>query len=1119
MEHVAIVMAQQCMSPDANVSTIRLVERYRQLSGSLRRHGTLRSIVQSTGYGVRFILAPVLVLCSTTAVNAQFEPVDAAIQALSPHSIPGFDSSLFSFTQWRNIGPLRGGRALAVSGSSSRPNEYYFGTTGGGVWKTTNGGTDWYPVSDGSFKSASVGSIGVCEANPDILYVGMGEGQFRHPINPGDGAYTSRDGGRTWRFVGLESSTGQQTIARMRVHPQHCDLVYAAVLGDPYGPNLERGIFRSQNGGGSWERILHRNDRAGASDLIFDPNDPNTIYATIWDVVRRPWGGHTGDSSGIFKSTDGGNTWTELTHNPGLPREKIGKVGITVSPADGNRVYAVVESDNGGVFRSDDGGATWTQASGHMALIVRAEYYTRIYADPHNADRLYVLNVAMYRSDDAGRTYTRMRVPHGDNHDLWIDPADPNRMIQSNDGGANVSVDGGRTWTAQTYPTAQLYHVIATADFPYHVCGSQQDNTSICVPSDGDGSYYYQVGGGESGYIAVDTRDQNVFYAGSNKGFMSRYDRRSGQARSIQVWPNSPMGLAASTSRERFQWTFPIVTSPVEPDVLYASSQHLWRTRSAGQHWERVSPDLTRAEPHTTGPAQTIVRNQNGMDVYATIFTVAPSKHDPNTIWVGSDDGLIHVTRDGGRNWTNITPGDLPPHSKISLLEASAHRPGSAYAAVIRYQMQDIAPYAFRTDDYGRTWNKIVAGLPPGDFVRAIREDPVRPGLLYAATEHGVYASVDDGTQWVSLSLNLPDVPVTDIWVHENDLLISTFGRSFYVLSDVSPLREMTSDILADNEHLFRPADAVRSKARASSGDGRTLYRRNAIPGVNSVAIHYYLRQPAHSVTVEVLDANGRVIQSHTGTPGARPRVEIRDDADEPMTGPSWGWPAPVPPPTTEAGVHRFSWDMRYPQAATFPGIIVRAGFGGPQAPPGDYRVRLTVDGRQQEQSFRIVMDPRLTDVTVADLEAQFDLARSIHARLDAATESIRLIRTMYTQMEELSERASDAKIRAAVAKLRSELAAVEAEIYVVEATNPKTINHWGVRLINKLAILLHGDVESADARPTDASRQVFQELSEQLDLRLRQLDRLLETELPALNNLLSGAGLPPIQRASPSNE
>jgi photosystem II stability/assembly factor-like uncharacterized protein len=806
-----------------------------------------------------FAFAAAAVLFALTLAPADFTrvfaqaPAPAAAQAPAATAV---DPRLYSGMRWRSIGPDRGGRSIAAAGSVARPHEYYFGAVGGGVWKTSDHGLTWAPVGDADFRTTSVGAIAIAPSNPDVVYVGMGESCFRGNIIQGDGMYKTADGGKTWTHIGLEDT---EVVSKIRVHPTNPDLVYAAVLGHSYDPHPARGVYRSRDGGKSWEKVLYRDDRSGAIDLSMDPKNPDVLYAATWQVYRTPWSMESGGpGSALYKSTDGGTTWTDITRNAGLPGGLWGKVGVSVSGADSNRVYAIIENENGGVFVSDDAGATWQKTNDDRNLRQRAFYYTHIYADPVDKDTVYVLNVQFFKSTDGGKTFpTTIRVPHADNHDLWIAPNDNQRMINANDGGGNVSINGGQTWSGQAFPTGQFYNVFTTKHVPYHVCGAQQDNSTACVgsqtnPGAGEGSLppiFYAVGGGESGYIAPDPNDLTVFYAGSYGGYLSRLDRELGQQRAIHIYPNNPMGWSSIDIKERFQWTFPIVFSHADPKTLYASSQHLFRTTNGGQSWEKISPNLARSDPKTMQPSGgPITRDQTGVETYAVIFTVAPSYQDVNTIWTGSDDGWVHLTRDGGRNWERVTPPDLPEFARISLIEASPHQNGVAYLAANRYQQGDRAPYFYKTTDYGKTWTKIVTGIPHGHFARVIREDKKRRGLLYAGTEHGVYISFDDGASWQSLRLNLPITPIHGIVSEERDLVIGTHGRGFYVLDDINVLRQAASEITRSALHVFQPNDPMRG--------------RN-----NNLAIDYYLGRAADEVTIDILDASGAVLRSFTGTP------------------------------------------------------------------------------------------------------------------------------------------------------------------------------------------------------------------------------------------------------------
>jgi photosystem II stability/assembly factor-like uncharacterized protein len=1005
------------------------------------------------------------------------------------------DTSFFEGLSYRSVGPVRGGRSIAVSGSDSRPLEYYFGATGGGLWKTTDAGTTWRPVTDGQINSSSVGAIGQCAANPDVVYIGMGEVQLRGNIMQGDGVYKSTDAGQTWTHSGLPES---QAIGRIRVHPTNCDLVYAAVLGHPYGPHPERGVYRSADGGTTWQKVLYRDDTTGAVDLIIDPNDPNTLYAGLWQVYRTSWGMYSGgEGSGLFKSTDGGITWTELNDRPGLPESIWGKVGVSVSGADSNRVYAIIEADSGGVFRSDDAGATWTRVNEDRRLRQRAFYYTRIYADPVERDVVYVLNVSFHKSTDGGETFPiTIRPPHGDNHDLWIASNDNQRMVQGNDGGGNVSWNGGQTWTEQDYPTAQLYHITTTHHVPYWVCGAQQDNSTACVPSNGwrQMADLVAVGGGESGYIANDPENPNIFYAGSYGGLMTRFDYATGESERINVWPENPMGHSSEDIRERFQWTYPIVFSRTGPKRLYTGSQHLWMTTTEGMSWERISPDLTRADPETLGPSGgPITRDQTGVETYGTIFTIAPSPHDANTIWTGSDDGYVQLTRDHGRTWKNVTPPDMPGFARISLIEVSPHRPGTAYVAAKRYQLDDRQPYIYRTDDYGETWATTVSGIADGHYVHAVREDIVRPHLLFAGTEHGVYLSFDNGARWLPFNRNLPDVQVPNLVVHGSDLVIATHGRSAYIMDNITPLRQLNETVVASDVHLFDPADAQRGLD-------------------NNLPITYYLDDDATRVSIDIIDAGGNVVRNYTGTRGpAGPgggRVGEEVDEDEGGRGGRGGGGARV---RTDAGTNRFTWDMRHEGATTFPGMIMwAAGSNGPQVLPGNYTVRLQVDEEPaQTQAFEVGMDPRMVDVTMDDLRRQFDLAIQVRDRTSQANQAVIDVRKIYAEIEDRVEK--DASVATPGQELRGKLGTVEESLYQVRNQSNQDPLNFPIRLNNKLAAL-QGAVEGVHGAPTAQTYEVFEELSGQLDVQLEALNRIIITDLAEFNRLLQSKGLEPIR-------
>ena len=1002
-----------------------------------------------------------------------------------------YSSDLYDALSWDNVGPARGGRSTAGAGSDARPLEYYFGATGGGLWKTTDGGTTWDPVTDGQINSASVGAVHVCEANPDVVYIGMGETELRGNVQQGDGVYKSTDGGETWTHMGL---TETQNISRIRIHPHNCNMVWVAAFGKHSIANPERGVYKSSNGGITWRNVLYRDERSGAVDLTMDPNNPAVMYASVWEAWRKSWGMSSGGpGSGLFKSVDFGENWTEITRNPGLPQEGlVGKIGVALSPAAPHRVWVLLENDEGGVFRSDDAGATWMRVNEERNLRQRAFYYTRIYADPQEPDVVYALNTGLYRSRDGGETFRSIDVPHGDNHDLWIAPSDPDRMINTNDGGANVSFNGGETWTAQDYSTAQFYRVMTTNHEPYWICGGQQDNSTACVPSRGwdhlsrqagTSDFLISVGGCESGNVANSATDPNVFFAGCYGGSLSRYNHANGELRQVNVWPENPMGQSSEDLIERVQWTFPIVFSHHDPNVLYTGTQKVWRTTTDGMSWEQISPDLTRADASTVGPSGgPITKDQTGVETYATVFQIAPSYHDANVIWAGSDDGLVHVTRDGGQNWPNVTPDDAPDFIRINTVEASPVTPGKAYVAGIRYLVDDDrAPYVWKTEDYGQSWTKIVNGLPEDDFIRAVRQDPHAPSNLYAASERAVYISWDDGANWQPLSLNLPTVQVSDIVVEDNDLVIATHGRSFWVMRNLAPLRQLNEQVANSTMHLFRPVDPVRGVDR-------------------TVQVFYYLAAQAEEMTMEFLDGAGNVIQTYEGTTEEPPPAQGGSGSDEDQ-------------PSMKAGSHFFGWNLRFPGYTDFEGrIFWGAGDNtGPRAIPGQYQVRLTVDGQTQTQDFEIGLDPRMEHVTVAQLRERFELALRIRDGVTQANEAVVEIRRIKGDVDDRLGQTDDRGVHDQGGLVNINLSTVEQEIYQVQNRSGQDPLNFPIKLNNKLAALM-STVERGESAPTDQSYQVFEHLSGLLQTELIRMNTIIEQDLRRLNQLLQEAGLDPIE-------
>jgi len=1087
---------------------------------------------------------------------------------LDPGQVRGssmLDTAALNTLKWRELGPFRGGRSVAVTGSAARPNEYYMGTTGGGVFKSLDGGQSWAAVTDKYF-GGTIGAIAVSASNPDIVYVGGGEYALRGNVSHGEGVWKSTDAGKTWTSLGLKLT---RQISRVLVHPTNPEIVYVAAQGNVWAPTPDRGIYRSRDGGKNWSKVLFRNDSTGASDLVFDPANPNVLYAAFWQVGRTPWMLNSGGAgSGVFKSTDGGDTWRDISHNPGMPAGIFGNIGLTVSAANPNRVFAIIEADSGGVYRSDDGGATWMHTNADRSLRQRAWYYSKIHADPKDTNVVYVNNVNFNKSTDGGKTFRPVRgIPHGDSHDFWIAPNDNKRMIEADDGGGSVSTDGGRTWTDEDFATAQFYHVITTNHFPYHICGAQQDNSTLCGPSRKAGGIdvrdWVEAGGGESGYIASRSDEPDVVYAGSYGALLTRKDLRTGLTRNINPWPDNPMGHSAIDLKYRFQWTYPIVLSPFNPNVLYATSNYVHRTTNDGQSWEVISPDLTRNDPKTLGPSGgPLTKDQTSVEYYGVIFAFAESPKQKGVLWAGSDDGLVHVSRDNGKTWQNVTPKDMAVYTRVSIIEPSRYNAGTAYIAANRFQLDDMKPYLWKTTDFGKSWMRIDAGIDPTEFTRAIREDDEKQGLLYVGTERGVWFSNDDGRDWQRLQLNLPPVPVHDIAVREGDLIAATHGRSFWIIDDISALRQLTPTLTAQDAHLFKPRDAYRvsfASGRGGGGGGGAGAGAPAGPPVHPVAaspaggpvVSYWLKRPAREVVLEFMDAKGKLIKSFTSkqdsvmaadsvTRAARTRTRVDSltktgisaDSAERLVRRTAGagagnagtapgaeddGPSRTPPPPrvpNKVGINAFNWNMRYPDASTFEGLIMwAAGTQGPTAPPGTYQVRMIVDGSPvATQSFALKKDPR-TKATAADLAAQFAFLVNVRDRTTAANDAVKTIRWVKSQLADRERKLTgQAKtdFQSQATPLRTELSVVEDSIYQTKNRSGQDPLNYPIRLNNKIAALA-GVAGSAEAVPTKQTTDVYSGLSKQLDGELTKMKKALDSRLPAVNATLRKAGLPEI--------
>jgi photosystem II stability/assembly factor-like uncharacterized protein len=1056
------------------------------------------------------------------------------------------DSAMLHSLQWRLIGPFRGGRVVAVAGDPVHTQVFYFGSTGGGIWKTTDGGIIWENVSDGFFKRASVGAIAVSTSDPNVIYAGMGETTIRGNVSHGDGVYKSTDGGKTWTHLGLADT---RNIAKVRIHPQNPDLVYVAALGHAHGPNPERGVYRSRDGGKTWEQILFRSDKAGAIDLAMDPNNPRILYAAIWEAQRKPYTLISGgEDCGIFKSTDGGDNWTEITRKPGLPTGVLGKIGLAVSAAKEDRVWAIIDAEDGALFRSNDGGENWERLSEDRNLWARPWYYQHIYADPKDPETIWALNVQCWKSVDGGRTFFEVQVPHGDNHDLWIDPHDPQRMIEGNDGGACVSFNGGVSWSSiYNQPTAEMYHVTTDNQVPYRVYGAQQDNSTITVPSRSalagiTQSDIYDVGGGESGYIAVRPDDTNIVYAGNYLGYLTRYDHRSRQERNIAVWPELATGWGAKDQKYRFQWTFPILLSPHDPNVLYVTGNHVFRSTDEGNSWQIISPDLTRndiTKMEASGGPPT--RDNTGTECYCTIFAFAESPLKRGLFWAGSDDGLLHISQDGGETWRNITPPDLPEWALVSIIEPSPHDPATAYVAANRYKLDDFHPYLYKTNDYGATWTKITTGIAENDFTRAIREDPVRRGLLYAGTETGVHVSFDDGEHWQSLRLNLPAVPIHDLVIKDTDLVAATHGRSFWILDDITPLRYISEQVQDAPVYLFKPRPAVRfitswgySRASApgifyrNTGDIMITARRELKPGgetvdrnlnagenpPDGVLVYYSLKQkPEGEVKLTFLDAQGEQIKSFTSEQ-AQSQSPKAEDAPPETPDEEEDREKKDPRVPKEAGMNRFLWNTRYPDPKKVDGYVAsEAVMAGPVNAPGTYHVQLTVADQTLTEAFEVQKDPRVP-ATQEDLDSQFKLLLKVRDKLSETHDAINTLRNIRQQVEDWEKRTRERKdheaVSSAARSLKEKLSPIEDELTQSRAKTRQDTMNFPAKLNGKLAWLA-GVVASAQAAPTRQQYELYADLAGRIDVQIQRLQEIIDTDVAAFNRLMRESEMPAV--------
>ena len=1000
---------------------------------------------------------------------------------------------LYSSLEYRLVGPFRGGRSAAVTGVPGEPNLYYFGATGGGVWKTLDGGRSWKNISDGYF-GGSIGAVEVAKSDPNVIYVGGGEKTLRGNVSSGYGIWKTENGGKTWEKAGLEKS---RHVPRLRVHPTDYNTVYAAVLGNIYKPTKERGIYKSTDGGKNWKQILFVNDQAGAVDLTFDPNNPRILYASTWRAQRTPYSlSSGGDGSALWKSTDSGETWTEISKNEGFPTDTLGIIGVTVSPKNSERVWAIVENkDKGGLYRSDDGGKTWNQVNSERKLRQRAWYYTRVYADTEDEDVVYVLNVRYHKSTDGGKTFKTFNAPHGDHHDLWISPENSKRMIIGDDGGAQVSYDGGETWsTYYNQPTAQFYRVTTDNAFPYRIYVAQQDNSTLRIKHRSDGSYigeadWEPTAGGESAHIAVDPLNNDIVYGGSYDGFLTRVNHDKGTTRGINVWPDNPMGAGAEAMKYRFQWNFPIIFSKHDPKKLYTFSNHVHLSTNEGQSWELLSDDLTRNDPTKLGSSGgPITQDNTSVEYYCTIFAANESPLKEGLLWVGSDDGLVHITQDGGKTWKNVTPAGMPEWMMINSIEPSAFDEGTCYVAGTRYKLGDFAPYLYKTTDYGATWTKITNGIEDEHFTRVVREDPKQKGLLYAGTETGMYISFNDGASWKPFQLNLPIVPITDLAIKDNNLIVATQGRSLWMIDDLTVLHQIAS---ADNTvaaKLFAPKDSYRTKGRAASKP--SLLQGQNHP--NGVVTHFYLKafdKEKDTVQLTYLSKSGDTLATYSSM--AKDKKQALKDL--------------------KAGGNTHVWDTRGKGAEKLKGMILWwASLEGAKAVPGEYKVSLSVNGNTQTENFKILPDPR-AEVSVADMQKQYDFITSINETIDRAHQSIKKIRAINTKLDAFVKQYNDnSATKSLVEKskgMKEKFGEIEKTLYQTKNRSNQDPLNFPIRLTNKLGHL-NSLVSIDDFPPTAQDIAVKNEMTAKIEAQLEAFDALVEEEMKAFNAEFNQLGL-----------
>jgi photosystem II stability/assembly factor-like uncharacterized protein len=1012
-------------------------------------------------------------------------------------SVPGssryaYDSVLYSSMKYRLIGPFRGGRSAAVAGDPNQKNVFYMGATGGGVWKTSDGGSNWKNISDKYFGS-TIGAVALAPSDPAVVYVGEGENTMRGNVSEGlNGMWKSEDGGRTWKNIGLKDA---RHIVRIVVHPKNPNIVWVAATGHLFGPNQERGVYKTTDGGKSWRRVLFVNELSGAVDLVMEPENPSVFYASTWRVIRTPHSLESGgEGSGLWKSTDGGETWKNISRNKGLPKDTLGIIGVAVSATNPDRIYSIMESKTGGLFRSDDGGDSWTKMNSDNEIRQRAWYYTKVFIDPKNDNQVYVLNVSFLRSRDGGRTFQSIRTPHSDHHDLWIDPKDPNRMIVADDGGGQVSFDGGANWSdMNNQPTAQIYRVSTDNHFPYRILGAQQDNSTIRILSRTYGGAitdkdWEPTAGAESGYVVADPLNPEIVYGGNYGGYLSRLDHRTGENRAVSVWPDNPMGSGADVLKYRFQWNFPIFFSPHNHKRLYAAGNVLFKTENEGQSWEAISPDLTKNDKSKQGPSGgPITKDNTSVEYYGTIFTAAESPYEPDLLWSGSDDGLLYVSRDGGKNWQNVTPKGMPEWMMFNSIDADPFKKGAAYVVGTRYKSDDFRPYIYKTEDYGKTWKLITNGITGKHFVRVVRADQKRPGLLYAGTEYGMYVSFDDGANWKPFQLNLPEVPITDLTIKNNDLIVATQGRAFWVLDDLSTLQQLETGIASKNLYVFKPGESYRM-----AGFVNPNVRNAGQNPPNGAIINYYLKQASDTtkLSIALYDAKNKLIRTYSSTASAGEKIEPK------------------------AGMNQFVWNLDYPAAERVEGMILWNGaVGSPKAIPGNYKAIIKSGKDSVSVDFVVKPDPNY-QLSAADYEAQLNFLIQVRDKFSETQKGIQQIRKIRTQINDLvlsrgKETPKEVKDKADM--MVKALTSIEETLYQTKAKSGQDVLNYPIRLNDKLSGVFDVAASGFNA-PSKQVKEVYAELAGQIDVQLAALKKLKEEDLKALNELITKNAVPLIR-------